>query len=356
MRVLIPTLGSIGDLMPFLAVAQALRERGHEVIIASHAGYAPLVQRAGFGFGVIWDAMPAPLDDLLEQAPDQAWARIHSELFGAAAAPTAAFIRHAGAVRDCVVLASWSAFGAVGACRDMGLPLIRVCLSPFAVHQAMQNSSGAAQSWLGFFPDWFCAPQPDWPDIRLTGFPALDDNLVPRLDPGVEDFLLAGPAPVLFTPGSYQRRSREFFTHSLECCRALDRRAIFLTPYADQVPAPLPDWILHVKYAPLHRLAPRAAALVHHGGIGTLAQGLRAGVPQIAVPLFFDQFDNARRLEALGAGKALPASAYDAGTACRALEALLDDPGVPERCRQIRSRFLARDPAMDIAELLEAQA
>ena len=104
MRVLIPTLGSIGDLMPFLAVAQALRERGHEVIIASHAGYAPLVQRAGFGFGVIWDAMPAPLDDLLEQAPDQAWARIHSELFGAAAAPTAAFIRHAGAVRDCVML------------------------------------------------------------------------------------------------------------------------------------------------------------------------------------------------------------------------------------------------------------
>ena len=98
MRVLIPTLGSIGDLMPFLAVAQALRERRHEVIIASHAGYAPLVQRAGFGFGVIWDAMPAPLDDLLEQAPDQAWARIHGELFGAAAAPTAAFIRHAGAV------------------------------------------------------------------------------------------------------------------------------------------------------------------------------------------------------------------------------------------------------------------
>src|SRR6202012_1799180 len=55
-------------------------------------------------------------------------------------------------------------------------------------------------------------------------------------------------------------------------------------------------------YVPLRALLPRCAALVHHGGIGTTAEALRAGVPQVIVPLAFDQFDNAARVRALGAG------------------------------------------------------
>ena len=354
MRILVATLGSIGDLMPFLAVAEALRRRGHEVIIASHAGYAPLVQRAGFGFGIIWNAMLAGLDDLLEQAPEQAWDRVRRELFEPAAGPTAAFIRHAGAVKDCVVLASWSVFGAVQACRDMGLPLMRACLSPHAVREAAHQPGG--DHWLGFFPDWFCAPQPGWPDIRLTGLPALDDTLIPPLDPALETFLDAGPAPIVFTPGSYQRHSRNFFAQSLESCAALGARAVFLTPHADQVPASLPRDVLYLKYAPLSRLAPRAAALVHHGGIGTLAEGLRSAAPQIAIPLFFDQFDNAQRLEALGVGRSLPAQDCDAATLTASLGQILGDGGLRARCRQVQSRFSGADPAAEIAALVEQAA
>lgn len=354
MRILVATLGSIGDLMPFLAAAEALRGRGHEVIIASNAGYAALVQRAGFGFGVIWNAMPAPLDDVLERSPQQAWEQVRRDLFVPAAEPTAAFIRHAGRRHDCAVLASWSAFGAVTACAAMGLPLVRVCLSPHAVREAMAEPGLETQKWAAFFPDWFCSPASDWPDIRLTGFPALDNSLIPALAPELETFLKAGPPPLVFTPGSYQRRSGHFFSESLAACRELGMRAIFLTPYAGQVPAALPNGIIHMAYAPLQRLAGRAAALVHHGGIGTMAQGLRSGAPQIVTPAFFDQFDNAQHLEALGTGMALPAQDYRAPALVQRLEALMTDATVRQRCAEIEARFADPNPADTICDLVES--
>ncbi len=355
MRILVITLGSIGDLMPFLAVAQALRQRGHEVVIASNAGYAALVQRAGFGFGVIWNGTPAPIDDVLAQSPHQAWEQVCRDLFLPAAEPTAAFIRHHAKARDCAVLASWSAFGAVSACARLNLPLYRVCLSPGAMDEAMTTGpQSEGQGWLGFFPDWFCAPRPEWPPIHLTGFPALDDRQVPPLESTLEAFLKAGPAPIVFTPGSFQRRASRFFGESLEACRLLGRRAIFLTPYVDQVPTGLGDVAMHLTYAPLQRLAPRAAALVHHGGIGTLAQGLRSGVPQLCAPVFFDQFDNAECLSGLGVGHSLPPQDYRASTLAANLENLFCDRAILRRCKEVRGRFAGPDPTDRICEMIGA--
>nr|MBA3625578.1 glycosyltransferase [Methylibium sp.] len=71
----------------------------------------------------------------------------------------------------------------------------------------------------------------------------------------------------------------------------------------------LPNWACHVAYAPFDALLPRLATLVHHGGIGTCAEALAAGVPQIVVPFAHDQFDNAARLERLGLGVTLKAVA-----------------------------------------------
>jgi UDP:flavonoid glycosyltransferase YjiC (YdhE family) len=354
MRILVITLGSIGDLMPFLAVAEALRRRGHEVIIAGQAGYAALVQRAGFGFGVIWNGTPADIDAALEQSPQQAWDQVHHDLLLPAMEPTAAFIRHAAKSGDCVVLASWSAFGATAACARMNLPLYRACLSPHAVNEATATGDAHADRWLGFFPDWFGPPGAGWPDIALAGFPALDDSLVPALEPKLENFLDAGPAPVVFTPGSFQRRSSRFFRESLAACRALGLRAVLLTPYAEQVPANLPDSVMHLAYAPLHRLAPRAAALVHHGGIGTLSQGLRSGVPQVCAPVFFDQFDNAARLEGLGVSRTLALRDYAASALVPLLESVRGDRQTQEQCRAIRNRMTDGDPTDHICALIGA--
>lgn len=355
MRILVATLGSIGDLMPFLAVAEALRERGHEVIVGSNGGYAALVQRAGFGFGILWDAAPPPLDAVLERSPEQAWAQVRRDLLMPAAEPTAAFIRHFGGTRDCAVLASWSAFGASRGCAQMNLPLYRVCLSPHAAEEPDDSPGTAPQQWLGFYPDWFGAPPPGRPAIRLTGFPILDDGAVPPLEPVLEDFLEAGPPPVVITPGSFQRRAGRFFRECLAACAKLDLRAVLLSPYGEQVPADLPIGVLHLNYAPLQRLAGRAAALVHHGGIGTLAQGLRSGVPQIAAPLFFDQFDNAARLEALGVSRTLPAHSFCAAELAPLLKELTESQTVRRRCRRIQARLQGSNPADTVCDLVESR-
>src|SRR6185436_15283869 len=75
---------------------------------------------------------------------------------------------------------------------------------------------------------------------------------------------------------------------------------ILLTKYAQQLPAKLPDSIRHFGFLPLSRVLPHMAALVHHGGIGTCAQALAAGVRQLVRPMSFDQFDNSKRLVRLG--------------------------------------------------------
>lgn len=119
----------------------------------------------------------------------------------------------------------------------------------------------------------------------------------------------------------------------------LHQRAIFLTPHAGQVPANLPSDILWEDYVPLRALLPHAAALMHHGGIGTTAEALRAGTPQLIIPLSHDQFDNAERVKALGVGARLDATRVTAPRMAAALDDLLTAPGLAASCQAIAARF-----------------
>ncbi|HEY3393621.1 MAG TPA: glycosyltransferase, partial [Lacipirellulaceae bacterium] len=152
---------------------------------------------------------------------------------------------------------------------------------------------------LGLFPDWFGPPQPDWPpNTRAVGFPLWDSpesvpifrsvsmsgELLERkmgtdlLGGEIREFLAAGSPPIAFSPGSANREAQPFFAAAVDACRRLGRRGILLTKYADQLPSELPDTVRHFVFVPLSKLLPHTSALVHHGGIGTCAQGLAAGV------------------------------------------------------------------------------
>ena len=349
MQVLLVTLGSIGDLMPFLAVAERLRARGHSCVIASNAGYAPLVQAAGFPFAVIWQRSQQSLDEVIRRDPAHAWEAVRDQMFIPATEPAFAFIAEFARREPSVVLASWSAFGAARARAQLGVKLATAWLSPYPL-AAHRGEAGPSDADIAFFPDWFASvPAP----VRQTGFPLFEDALVPALPAELETFLVAGPPPVILTPGSFMRQARGFFEAGLKACAALNQRAILLTPYADQVPS-LPVWARHFPYIALQRLAPRASALIHHGGIGTAAQGLRAGVPQLLAPLFFDQFDNAARLEALGVGRRL-ADAHDGQEMTAALAAMLV-PQVREHSRSLRPISARTIPSPPFATRLESLA
>jgi len=350
MKILAVTLGSIGDLMPFLAVAETLRARGHEVLFASNGGYAALVQGAGFGFTSIWQRADQALDDVLATNPEEAWRRVYQQMLVPAAQPTFDFIAHHAAQGPCLVLASWSALGARQAHRAFGVPLCSVYLSPGAVaRDDAVLAEGASHKAIGFFPEWFDAPRSSADDITPTGFPMFDDALIPPLPAALEDFLRQGPAPVIFTPGSFMRQAQHFFDAALEACARLGLRAVLLSPYRHAIPQPLPANAIHFAYVPLQRLAPRAAALVSHGGIGTIAQGLAAGIPQLVTPIFFDQDDNADRLVRLGLGARVAPVTADRMT--EQLSAVVASPNMRAACLRIRERVT--DPRPQICDLIE---
>ncbi len=187
---------------------------------------------------------------------------------------------------------------------------------------------------LGLFPDWFGTPQPDWPQqIRLTGFPLWDQPSDAGLSNEVQEFLEAGDPPIVFTPGSAMAHGQPFFSAAIEACQRLGRRGLLLTQYPEQLPAELPSNVQHFRFVPFSQLLSHAAAFVHHGGIGSSGQGLAAGVPQLIMPMAFDQPDNAFRLKRLGVAASLPPAKFRGPAVAATLDHLLTETPVRERCQ-----------------------
>jgi UDP:flavonoid glycosyltransferase YjiC (YdhE family) len=115
----------------------------------------------------------------------------------------------------------------------------------------------------------------------------------------------------------------------------------------------LPEEIIAVDYAPYQSLLPRACAIVHHGGVGTTSQGLRAGVPTLIVPFAFDQPDNADHAARLGISRTLERYEYRAPKVARELHHLLTDPSYADKARKVGAAVSAENGAAKAADLIE---
>jgi UDP:flavonoid glycosyltransferase YjiC (YdhE family) len=149
---------------------------------------------------------------------------------------------------------------------------------------------------------------------------------------------------VAFTAGTANASSHSFFDASARACRLSGRRGLLLTQHAAQLPAALPPHVARFGYVPFAALMPRLSALVHHGGIGTTSQALRAGVPQLVRPMGFDQFDNARRVLALGVGRQLLPRRYEPAAVARVLDELTAEPSIRARCVEVARTLSAEGP------------
>src|SRR5262249_48661563 len=140
-------------------------------------------------------------------------------------------------------------------------------------------------------------PQADWPrGCHCVGFPFPEPG---ELDAVTADFVARHGAPLVFTPGTGVLDATAFFDTAREVCASLQLPAVFLSPRACEVAGP---HLLARAFVDLGALLPRARLLFHHGGIGTTAQALRAGIPQVILPNRFDQPDNAMRIASLRLG------------------------------------------------------
>nr|WP_246357271.1 nucleotide disphospho-sugar-binding domain-containing protein [Pyxidicoccus fallax] len=208
---------------------------------------------------------------------------------------------------------------------------------------------------LGLWPDWFYPRMAHWsPRMHLPGFILHEKHVDEPLSPEVDAFLSAGSPPVVFAPGTFRSLGAEaFFSTSIELCRRLGRRGLFLSESRAQVPASLPESIAVFSQVPLRKVLPRCAALVHHGGVGTCARALDAGLPQFVVSVFGDQPANAMRLGHLGVAGTIHERDYHADPVTPMLQRLLTDARVREACATQARRMAQGDAAERACDALE---
>ncbi|KAA5539841.1 glycosyltransferase [Roseiconus nitratireducens] len=196
---------------------------------------------------------------------------------------------------------------------------------------------------LAMYPGWF-APQTEGAlkQLRHVGFP-LDDGAGEAFTPPTD-------RPVVFTTGTANRHSREFFQRAASQCSRQNIPGLLLSSHSECFPAELPPGVRGLGYVPLSQLLPHCRAILHHGGIGTTSQSLRAGIPQIIRPMAFDQFDNAVRVERLGCGRTLRRD-RDLG---ELLQQVLADSQIAVSAREVAGRFAGPSGATRAAQEIHA--
>lgn len=410
-NILLLPIGSAGDVHPFVGLGLALRARGHRVTVITSVYFETLIRKAGLefvGLGTVEEFESVLLH------PD-GWhpRRGFQVVFRWGVLPWIRHIHDLIAERyvpgETVVAASLLAFGARVAQEKLGVPMVSIELQPAMlrsgyqasvlpgmplpdwlplsvkrlaywlgdklvidpvvapttnavraelglspVHRLLDQWWHSPQRIVGLYPPWFAPPQPDWPaQLVLTGFPLFDERGLTDPPADVLDFLDRAEPPLVFTAGSAMRQGHAFFAEAAKTCQLLGRRGLLVTRYPEQLPDPLPDGVRHCAYIPFSQLLPRVAVLVHHGGIGTTAQALAAGIPQLIMPMSHDQPDNAARVERLGVGRSLKPKAFRAPAIAARLDRLLASREVAARCQAVKDKFKTGDPIGETCRAIE---
>lgn len=407
MRFVLTPIGSAGDVFPFLGLAIRLRDRGHQVSMITNGHFADLITRHGIEFDAFGDeaayqkAINNPdlfhpikgfrtvvsfvrdqrklMDLIRKQARGHAvivghtlsWAANLLEEMGELPAAT---IVLAPAIIRSVHLAPvmhghhgisllpspaqravwwmvdrWIADPPVASVlddfrRELGLPKIR---------RFFRDWIHSPRLTIGMFPEWFGPIQPDWPkSVRLSSFPLCDWVSGATADPELLEFVHR-ERPIVFTPGTGNIRGHVYFTAAAKICEELNTAGLLLTPHREQLPTRLPAHVRHHDFVSLSEILPHCRAVVHHGGIGTTAAAIAAGIPQLVMPLSHDQPDNAARVKRLNLGDSLLPRRFSERRLLNSLARILQGRTIAEQCR-MRSRELAHTEGLDATcELLE---
>ena len=208
---------------------------------------------------------------------------------------------------------------------------------------------------LALFANAMCVPKSDWPrNTVITGFPFYDKKDNAAMEPALQRFLDEGPAPLVFTLGSAAVHiAGDFYRESVRTAQLLKRRAVLLVGSDENRPKePLPEGIVAFNYAPFGEILPRAAAVVHQGGVGTTGQAMRAGIPALVVPFAHDQPDNAARVTRLGVARTISRREYKAERVAIELRELLLNPFYMRRAQQIGHRVRCENGAAFAVDLI----
>ena len=415
MRIALIALGSRGDVQPYVALGKGLQQAGHRVRLLTHENYAPFVAAHGLEFwpmrgDVQAVAQSAEMQALLEKG-NFLTITAHTAKLAKEAALHWAEDGLAGCQETELILAGMGGMNAgISLAEKLGIPFVQAPVVPFTptaafpgalfpqsvgklggpvnrfshhlVRQVMWQGfrsadNAARQQVLGLPPAPFFGPyrspsmrgQPvlcgvspsvipkpaDWDEnVHMTGYWFLDaeDDWTPS--PALADFLAAGPPPVAIGFGSMSNRNPEAMTRLIVgAVEQSGQRAVLLSGWQGLAMTDLSDSILMIESAPHAWLFPRVAATVHHGGAGTTAAALRAGMPSLVVPFFGDQPFWGQRIADLGVGPVpIPRKRLTLDNLAQAIDRMATDEGMRRRAAEMGAKIRAEDGVARVVELL----
>ena len=413
-RIVLSTFGSFGDIHPYMAIATELRARGHQPVIATSELYREKMETAGFEFASVRPHIPPPqeqdqammenvmnpksgagflLNEMLFPFVREGYEDLLTAVEGADllfthpisfAGPLVAQMTAIPWVSS--VLAPVSFFSAYDPPRPpfwqwmrhmniLGPRFVAAVLNQFKnfyrnePYERFRKELGLPDRGsplfegahspslvLALFSRVFAQPQADWPpQTRVTGFAFYDARAEMGMPGDLLDFLDNGPPPIIFTLGtSAVWVARDFYRESIAAAKLLGRRAVLLIgDQRNRIQESLPDGMIAIDYAPFEALLQRGCAMVHHGGVGTTSEGLRAGIPTLIAPFAFDQPDNAAHAARLGGSRTLPRPKYRASRVATELDMLLSKPNYAARANDV-GKLIRRERGASVAtDLIE---
>ena len=363
-KIVLAAFGSYGDLNPYLAIGSVLSRLGAEVVIASSSVYRKAVERHGLTFAPLRPEINENDTEIFRKVLDP-WRGaefLTRKLLMPSVEETFEDLNRASDGADLLVSHVLVYAGRVVA-EYRKIPWMMVILQPMTFFSAyempifpplnflkhfrflgpgfnawlLRRLFSTSASWgdrvhdlrtrlglgtgpnpireglfsqdgvLAMFPEAFARRQPDWPEQTIPcGFPFLDEDFTGSpMDGSLLDFLAKADSPVVFTLGSAAVRIAPWLVESAAVASkdAGFRAVILAGPEAAQAAKRHGSaTTMIVPSAPYHDLFPRCRVIVHSGGVGTTAQALRSGRPQVVIPFAFDQFDNAERVVRVGCG------------------------------------------------------
>jgi UDP:flavonoid glycosyltransferase YjiC (YdhE family) len=206
----------------------------------------------------------------------------------------------------------------------------------------------------------FQPPLPDWPDfVQVTGFCFWDTPSDWQPSPALQAFLNEGRPLVVVTAGSIGPIMRQafapYFHTSIAAIHQAGARALVIGVSAADLDLPGDRDVMALPFAPYSAIFPHCAAIIQHGGIGTIAQALRFGVPALIVPWGMDQFYSASQVARLGTGAYLTWPRYTPDRATQMLDKLLHTPDYHQAARRLRDQIAQEDGAAAMCAAIERQ-
>jgi UDP:flavonoid glycosyltransferase YjiC (YdhE family) len=416
MRIRVLTIGSDGDVRPYVALGVGLREAGHNVRIVAHRRFEALVRERGLEYAPV-AGDHRDLEDNPQLRALYKNGRSSFHWFRAFNQVDAPLMRQR--LRDCweassdaeVIVASLLPylFG-FAISRKLNVPLVRAFYYP--VSPTRSYPAAFVPSWLGTSErmnlatyewqrhllwqvarPWIASacrdilglsslprlepfgeldrqqqlllyaysaavapPPPDWgPWINVTGYWFLERQADWTPPPALVEFLNDGPPPVCVSFGTMKNPGPAELIGIVSRALALTgQRAVLLTEPPESGMPELPRNLFAIDWVPVDWLFPRVTAVVHHGGAGTTAAGLRAGLPTIISPAFLDQFVWAKRVFELGVGpQPIPRKRLDADSLAAALRVVTGDAGMRDRAAKLGKRISAENGVARAVEVFE---